>query len=164
MPFPCTGCGACCMGVDKVPEFVATYPDWVGPDGICTNLRDDMSCAIYEERPLICRIDALFERVGGPHPRLREMIRPMALKNDRLSFYRWTAAGCKRVQDEFIDNLPEDKVVTDEACQTAARMGGRDPVDSCFCPNCGAPLLERGCKILCTNESSCGYRVTCSEF
>jgi hypothetical protein len=31
------------------------------------------------------------------------------------------------------------------------------------CPNCGAPLLDRKCKLLCPNRE-CGYYMSCSDF
>ena len=31
------------------------------------------------------------------------------------------------------------------------------------CPNCGAPLLERKCKLICPN-AQCGYYMSCSDF
>ena len=32
-----------------------------------------------------------------------------------------------------------------------------------ICPNCGASLLERKCKLLCPNRE-CGYYMSCSDF
>jgi hypothetical protein len=32
-----------------------------------------------------------------------------------------------------------------------------------FCPNCGAPLEGRKCKLFC-HTPGCGYLVTCSEW
>lgn len=32
-----------------------------------------------------------------------------------------------------------------------------------FCPNCGAELIERSCKLLCPNYQ-CGYLMSCSDF
>jgi hypothetical protein len=31
------------------------------------------------------------------------------------------------------------------------------------CPNCGAELLERKCKLLCPSPG-CGYYLSCSDF
>jgi hypothetical protein len=31
------------------------------------------------------------------------------------------------------------------------------------CPNCGSPLLEQKCKLLCPNRQ-CGYYMSCSDF
>lgn len=163
--FPCTGCGACCLRVDRVPEFVATYPEFIGPGGRCVNLLDDMRCAIYEDRPLLCRCDKLFESMGGPHSRIAAMIRPLAERNLREAFYHSTAYACTRLQDLHFKDRPEEERgrVTREACITAARDGGRDPFDGSVCPNCGAALREQSCKLLC-DTPGCGYRVTCSEF
>jgi hypothetical protein len=32
-----------------------------------------------------------------------------------------------------------------------------------ICPNCGAALLERKCKLLCP-DPACGYYMSCSDF
>jgi len=31
------------------------------------------------------------------------------------------------------------------------------------CPNCGSPLTERKCKLICPN-AQCGYYMSCSDF
>lgn len=50
--FSCNGCGACCRAV----KFID--PNWpTRLDGACINLTVDNRCAIYETRPLICRVD-----------------------------------------------------------------------------------------------------------
>lgn len=52
--FPCTKCGACCRRITRVD------PSWPKrEDGACFFLREDDSCGIYEERPLLCRVNAL---------------------------------------------------------------------------------------------------------
>jgi uncharacterized protein len=54
MNFPCTSCGACCR------HLPAASPLNVG-DGICRHLDPhDQRCAVYEQRPLICRVDELY--------------------------------------------------------------------------------------------------------
>jgi Fe-S-cluster containining protein len=63
MPFPCTGCGACCRRVGLVKGHGLP----VKADGSCGNLVDNR-CAIYATRPDVCRIDklvdAMSERLG----------------------------------------------------------------------------------------------------
>lgn len=50
--FSCNGCGACCRKVKTVD------PSWpTRADGACVHLTKDNRCAIYETRPLICRVD-----------------------------------------------------------------------------------------------------------
>lgn len=50
--FACSGCGACCR---RVAALRLNWP--VKQDGSCVHLTDDDRCAIYETRPLICRVD-----------------------------------------------------------------------------------------------------------
>lgn len=50
--FACNGCGECCRRVSQLS------PSWpTRPDGACVHLGADNRCAIYETRPLICRVD-----------------------------------------------------------------------------------------------------------
>lgn len=53
--FPCTKCGACCMRAGFLLEIVKLgYAKYGGP---CKYLTPNMECAIYETRPLVCRIN-----------------------------------------------------------------------------------------------------------
>jgi len=54
--FPCSGCGGCCMVAASVG-----LPD--RGDGACIHLDKENKCSIYEDRPLICRVDELFEEI-----------------------------------------------------------------------------------------------------
>jgi uncharacterized protein len=55
--FPCVSCGICCKNLH--PEL---YADLRLPDGTCRHYDDELRrCAIYENRPLKCRIDAYYE-------------------------------------------------------------------------------------------------------
>lgn len=52
-PFPCNGCGKCCRLVDRSHETA-----WLDRgDGTCRNFDENArSCMIYEQRPLVCRV------------------------------------------------------------------------------------------------------------
>jgi hypothetical protein len=51
--FPCNSCGACCRRVRLI------HPAWPArADGACVHLAPDNRCAIYENRPPVCRVDA----------------------------------------------------------------------------------------------------------
>lgn len=73
MSFPCSGCGACCRNVGKVvnsPQMKALmpcdslyFPYKVLSDGSCEKLIDNR-CSVYEDRPLICNIEALGKRMA----------------------------------------------------------------------------------------------------
>jgi uncharacterized protein len=72
--FNCTGCGLCCKlvggtikllkeaqksGVELTPiqKEVVDFPHKTLDDGSCEHLNKDNSCAIYETRPDICKVD-----------------------------------------------------------------------------------------------------------
>lgn len=55
--FKCDKCGECCRNLQKS----SLYKDLHNGDGICRYLRGN-ECSIYEERPLICRVDAYYEK------------------------------------------------------------------------------------------------------
>jgi len=58
--FPCTKCGLCCKNLDK--SSVYSYLN--RGDGTCVNFDSASNlCKIYEDRPLICRIDAYYEQI-----------------------------------------------------------------------------------------------------
>lgn len=56
--FQCDKCGACCRNLDKSPLYAGLHDG----DGVCRYLRDNL-CSIYEDRPLLCRIDESYERL-----------------------------------------------------------------------------------------------------
>ena len=71
LKFPCTGCGACCRHIDLAEDIIVredeTHPyyfPYTHKEGVCENLGEDNKCKIYENRPLICRIDDLIEYFG----------------------------------------------------------------------------------------------------
>lgn len=54
--FKCDKCGECCRNLHKSP----LYKDLHDGDGVCRYLKGN-ECSIYENRPLICRIDDSYE-------------------------------------------------------------------------------------------------------
>ena len=55
----CTSCSICCYFASTVPNF----PEPVDETGKCMHLKEDRTCAIYDTRPKICRVDDSFELV-----------------------------------------------------------------------------------------------------
>ena len=54
--FKCNKCGICCRNLDKSD----LYKHLDRGDGVCKYLNKNL-CSIYQERPLICRIDESYE-------------------------------------------------------------------------------------------------------
>ncbi|MFG6369805.1 MAG: YkgJ family cysteine cluster protein [Lachnospiraceae bacterium] len=54
--FMCDCCGCCCRNLSKSE----LYLDLDRGDGICKYLEGNL-CLIYEERPLLCRVDDCYE-------------------------------------------------------------------------------------------------------
>lgn len=54
--FYCTQCGACCRNLKKSD----IYRELDRGDGVCKYLKENL-CSIYENRPLLCKIDACYE-------------------------------------------------------------------------------------------------------
>lgn len=55
MSFDCTKCGACCRSIGTHPAG----RDLDRGDGVCRHLTPANLCAIYEARPVMCRVDLL---------------------------------------------------------------------------------------------------------
>lgn len=53
--FKCTKCGLCCRNLHRS----VLYDKFNRGDGICRYLNGNL-CSIYEERPLICRVDDFY--------------------------------------------------------------------------------------------------------
>lgn len=54
--FMCDKCGECCRNLDKSP----VYSELDSGNGVCKYL-DGNLCSVYENRPLLCRIDESYE-------------------------------------------------------------------------------------------------------
>lgn len=60
MDFPCTKCGACCKNIAGIKEL-ESYD--LG-NGVCKHLDTQSNeCKIYANRPMICRIETMYEKV-----------------------------------------------------------------------------------------------------
>ena len=56
MMFTCDRCGCCCRNLDKSE----LYKELDRGDGTCKYLHGNL-CSIYNERPLLCRVDECYE-------------------------------------------------------------------------------------------------------
>ncbi len=54
--FPCDCCGCCCRKIGTSP----LYKSLDRGDGICKYLSENL-CAIYEDRPFLCRVDDCYD-------------------------------------------------------------------------------------------------------
>lgn len=63
--------------------------------------------------------------------------------------------------DRIANEKSEDRELVLGIAQTQ-RADGALP-QAMLCPNCGAELQGRKCKLLCV-RTGCGYQVTCSEW
>ena len=54
--FPCSQCGECCRNLHRSN----LYKDLDRGDGICKYLKGNL-CSIYENRPVLCRVDAAYK-------------------------------------------------------------------------------------------------------
>lgn len=95
--YPCTGCGCCCRVVGTlfenakrvIPEIAGEFPYKWDDNGACEMLVGN-KCSVYENRPLLCRIDDLQAHLQIP----------------KDIFYALTADSCNKLIDQF--NLSED--------------------------------------------------------
>ena len=81
MNWVCTKCGQCCRHVGEVPSMA----QYAKEDGSCKFLTEDNLCAIYSDRPPICRVDWVFENFFKA-----------TVSEDE--FYEKTLEACKQLQ------------------------------------------------------------------
>ena len=55
--FKCDKCGICCKSLAGNP----IYKDLDRGDGTCMYLKDNL-CSIYEQRPILCRVDDAYNK------------------------------------------------------------------------------------------------------
>lgn len=91
MSYPCTGCGCCCRIIDQIlvnahkvlPEVAIAFP-YKNDNGVCEMLIDN-KCSVYDNRPLLCRVDDLQKYTEIPKP----------------LFYEITRQSCNKIMDRF---------------------------------------------------------------
>ena len=82
MMFKCSQCGVCCRHLDRSE----LYRELDRGDGVCRYLKGNL-CSIYENRPLLCRIDESYDKYFS------EIY-------TRDEYYRLNEQGCKILQSE----------------------------------------------------------------
>lgn len=80
--FECDKCGCCCRNIYKSD----IYAQLDRGDGVCKYLSGNL-CSIYDERPLICRIDESYDMF-------------FANKMEREEFYLLNKQMCKKLKAE----------------------------------------------------------------
>ena len=76
----CEHCGCCCRNLDKSDIYAPLNRG----DGVCKYLKGN-DCSIYENRPVLCRIDESYDRFFS------EMM-------SREEFYAINKQACKQLQ------------------------------------------------------------------
>ena len=83
MTFPCTRCGLCCQHIQHVPQL----NEFHSGDGVCRHYINGEGCSIYEQRPMVCRIDEGYQQFFSEQFTLTE-------------FYQKNAEVCNQLQSE----------------------------------------------------------------
>lgn len=106
--FKCERCGACCrlVGLSIVPEIRALAKE---NSATCRHLLPNNLCAIYETRPLPCRVDELYEQMEPELKNKRTREEWHRLNYDNCKFLR-SLLGIKEpeVNKSRIDNKSSD--------------------------------------------------------
>ena len=80
--FPCTQCGACCSNITNI-DFLSEF----NRNGICKNLINN-NCSIYENRPLLCRIDDAYDEIFSEYM-------------TKEQYYLTNAQACNELQEKM---------------------------------------------------------------
>lgn len=78
--FICEHCGCCCRNLDKSDVYAALDRG----DGVCKYLEEN-DCSIYENRPLLCRVDESYDSM-------------FSLLITREEFYKINKHVCRKMQ------------------------------------------------------------------
>ncbi len=88
--FKCDKCGICCSHLSKCE----LYSNLDRGDGVCKYLKNNL-CSIYENRPLICRIDKSYEIFFDT-------------KMTRQEFYELNYKGCMELKNKYGNKEEKD--------------------------------------------------------
>ena len=80
--FQCSACGECCRHIGKIKQLRA----FDNGNGVCIHLKDNL-CEIYENRPEICRVDDMYEKVFSNY-------------YSREEFYEINKKACEEIKKE----------------------------------------------------------------
>lgn len=81
--FKCDKCGLCCAHIGGID----LYKDLDRGDGVCKYLKGNL-CSIYNQRPLLCRIDESWKQFFSAEISLE-------------SFFDLNYQGCKRLKEQY---------------------------------------------------------------
>ncbi|MBQ9206302.1 MAG: YkgJ family cysteine cluster protein [Treponema sp.] len=81
--FDCDKCGLCCSHIGGN----VLYKDLDRGDGVCKFLKENL-CSIYEERPLLCRVDESWKNIFSSKMTLEQ-------------FYELNYQGCKTLKEKY---------------------------------------------------------------
>lgn len=85
--FDCSKCGLCCRSLGRNPMFRELGMD--PGDGVCKFLDQETNlCTIYEDRPLICRVDDLYDELQ------------LSKKMTKSEWHKMNSDICKKLQEE----------------------------------------------------------------
>mgnify|MGYP003656685331 CR=1 FL=1 len=95
--FSCTQCAGCCHESNLRQYNLEHWGLEVAEDGYCSNLKDNM-CTIYDDRPLLCRVEELFDRyeeLREVEPRLFNLVsQARGGDNAKLEYFKIANRGC----------------------------------------------------------------------
>jgi Fe-S-cluster containining protein len=97
--FFCTQCGGCCHKKNLSQYNLEHWGLEIGADGYCSNLKNSV-CTIYEDRPLICRVEEAYDRVEELReiePQLADVIdrvKVLAPDDAKLEYFKFANVGC----------------------------------------------------------------------
>lgn len=91
--FPCDMCGLCCQNVGRSD----IYKSLDRGDGVCRYYQiDTHKCSIYLQRPILCNIDAYYDKY------LRDVC-------NRSEFYKMNQQVCNELKQTFCDLQSKNK-------------------------------------------------------